>query len=157
MIDNFSKYNAKAIAAEKYYKNITDLYAVAIVKKKSSYKSIKDLKNKKSCHSPDMKSAGKQIKMFVTHNLLGIAFHLWKSYSFLKFIGWIAPMYALIQNKLIDKESCDYTESFAEFFSGGSCIPFAPENSVGYSKLTNICGKKSASGFEGDFWKILLN
>lgn len=113
------KYNAKAIAAEKYYKNITNLYAVAIVKKKSSYKSIKDLKNKKSCHSPDMKSA-----------------------------GWVAPMYALIQNKLIDKESCDYTESFAEYFSGGSCIPFAPENSLGYSKLTNICGKKSASGFE---------
>lgn len=69
-------------------------------------------------------------------------------------VGWVAPVFTLLQLKLIEKENCDYTKAFTEFFSGGSCLARMPEDSVGYVKLTSVCGEKSGNGFEGIIRKI---
>ncbi|KAK7586107.1 hypothetical protein V9T40_003983 [Parthenolecanium corni] len=114
-----SKYNLRVIAAELYYKNTTELFAVAAVKKMSPVHTFKDLQGKRSCHSTDMKSA-----------------------------GWVAPVNLLLQQKLIDKENCDYTKAFTEFFAGGSCLFGMPEDSAGYTKLTSVCGQKTTNGFD---------
>ena len=63
--------------------------------------------------------------------------------------GWVAPVYALLQQKLINKENCDYTKALTEYFSGGVCLAGMPEDSQGYAKLTSICSQKSQN--EGGF------
>lgn len=67
------------------------------------------------------------------------------------FLGWVAPVNLLLQQKLIDKENCDYTKAFTEFFTGGSCLSGMPEDSAGYTKLTSACGQKTTNGFDGTF------
>lgn len=81
--------------------------AVAVVKKNSPINSLADLKGKKSCHRYWMED----------------------------YAGWIAPVGALLNAKLINSE-----EELSDFFSA-SCVPGAPSK----SKLCEQCAGSAGS------------
>ena len=58
----FRDYNLKPIIAEEYGEHGALYYAVAVVKKSSSYQSIDDLRGAKSCHTGYGRTAGKFCK-----------------------------------------------------------------------------------------------
>jgi len=58
----FREYNLKPIIAEQYGEHGALYYAVAVVKKSSSYQSIEDLRGAKSCHTGYGRTAGKFCK-----------------------------------------------------------------------------------------------
>ncbi|PNF38524.1 Transferrin [Cryptotermes secundus] len=95
------EYNLRPIIAEQYGEHGALYYAVAVVKKSSTYQSIDDLRGAKSCHTGYGRTA-----------------------------GWNVPLYTLLHKGLISRNSCPYSRALSEFFSGGSCVPgaLAPEN-----------------------------
>ncbi|KAF0314806.1 hypothetical protein GQ607_017962, partial [Colletotrichum asianum] len=88
------EYNLKPIVAEQYGEHGSLYYAVAVVKKGTSYQSLADLRGAKSCHTGYGRTA-----------------------------GWNVPLYTLLHKNLISKDACPYSVALAEFFSGGSCVP----------------------------------
>jgi len=100
-------YNLIPVAQELYGISST-LYAVGLVKSNSKFKSINSLKGARSCHTHYMKSA-----------------------------GWVAPLNALLEKKVIAQDSCPYDKAFAEIFSEGSCVPGVPSDSP--DSLTKLC------------------
>jgi hypothetical protein len=54
----FRQYNLKPIIAEQYGEHGALYYAVAVVKKSSTYQSIDDLRGAKSCHTGYGRTAG---------------------------------------------------------------------------------------------------
>ena len=58
----FREYNLKPIIAEQYGEHGALYYAVAVVKKSSSYQSIDELRGAKSCHTGYGRTAGKFCK-----------------------------------------------------------------------------------------------
>ncbi|KAJ0183138.1 hypothetical protein K1T71_001114 [Dendrolimus kikuchii] len=93
------KYNLHPVFHEVYGKDRNPKYAVAVVKKGTSYNKIEDLRGKRSCHN-----------------------------SYGTFSGRVAPLFYLINKGIIQPGQC-FT-NFANFFSGGSCLPGIdkPEN-----------------------------
>lgn len=83
------------VVAEFYGESIgTSYYAVAVVKKSGSVKSIKDLKGKKTCHTGAGKTA-----------------------------GWVVPVGTLLSKKYMDQDStCNPYVSAGKYFSE-SCVP----------------------------------
>ena len=59
----FREYNLKPIIAEQYGELGALYYAVAVVKKSSTYQSIEDLRGAKSCHTGYGRTAGKFCKI----------------------------------------------------------------------------------------------
>jgi ABC-type phosphate/phosphonate transport system substrate-binding protein len=55
----FREYNLRPIIAEQYGEHGALYYAVAVVKKTSTYQSIDDLRGAKSCHTGYGRTAGK--------------------------------------------------------------------------------------------------
>lgn len=88
------EYNLKPIVAEQYGTLGGSYYAVAAVKKGSSYQSLADLKGAKSCHTGIGRTA-----------------------------GYNAPLYQLLKKNLIEKTNCPYPKAISEYFSGGNCLP----------------------------------
>lgn len=109
------EYNMKPIVKEKYGTANDLYYAVAVVKKESSYKSFDDLKGAKSCHTGIGRTA-----------------------------GYNAPLYVLLKLNLIKEDSCPYPKALSEFFSGGNCLPgskhskFNLDDTVS-NKLCTLC------------------
>ncbi|KAI5637697.1 transferrin domain-containing protein [Phthorimaea operculella] len=93
------KYNLHPVFHEVYGDKKTPNYAVAVVKKGTTYNNIGDLRGKRSCHNP-----------------------------FGTFSGLQAPLFYLINKKLINSDHC--IKNMADFFSGGACLP-------GVDKLEN--------------------
>jgi len=58
----FREYNLKPIISEVYAEHGALYFAVAVVKKSSSYQSIDDLRGAKSCHTGYGRTAGKFCK-----------------------------------------------------------------------------------------------
>jgi ABC-type phosphate/phosphonate transport system substrate-binding protein len=56
------EYNLKPIIAEQYGEHGALYYAIAVVKKSSTYQSIEDLRGAKSCHTGYGRTAGKFCK-----------------------------------------------------------------------------------------------
>lgn len=83
------KFNLEPVVAEEYSDDHKQ-YAVAVVKKSSSYQSLSDLRNKKACLSQVGEAA-----------------------------GWVVPVYNLLKSTSIQKTNCPYTKALTEFFSGG--------------------------------------
>lgn len=83
------KFNLEPVVAEEYSDDHKQ-YAVAVVKKSSSYQSLSDLKEKKACLSQVGEAA-----------------------------GWVVPVYNLLKQNLIEKTNCPYTKALAEYFSAG--------------------------------------
>ncbi|KAK5650957.1 hypothetical protein RI129_001986 [Pyrocoelia pectoralis] len=109
-------YNLKPIVSEMYGTLGDSYYAVAVVRKNSSYKSFADLRGAKSCHTGIGRTA-----------------------------GYNAPLYTLLKLNLIKKDECPYPSALSEFFSGGSCLPGAkdPLDKVpakAAEKLCSLCG-----------------
>jgi len=106
------EYNLKPIIAEQYGEHGTLYYAVAVVKKSSSYQSIDDLRGAKSCHTGYGRTA-----------------------------GWNVPLYTLLNKGLISRNNCPYTRALSHFFSGGSCVPGAltPENNPSEDSPQQLC------------------
>uniref|UniRef100_A0A8D8XPF4 Transferrin n=1 Tax=Cacopsylla melanoneura TaxID=428564 RepID=A0A8D8XPF4_9HEMI len=104
--------NMRPILKEQYG-NEKDLLAVAVVNKNSKVKNFEDLKGLRSCHTAYMRTT-----------------------------GWVAPVYNLLENKLIKTDQCPYTKGVAEFFSGGSCVPgIKDEEKDAPESLEKICPK----------------
>lgn len=109
------EYNLVPILAEQYGKSGGSYYAVAVVKKSSSYHSFGDLKGAKSCHTGIGRTA-----------------------------GYNAPLSALIKLNLINRTDCPYPKALAKFFSQ-SCLPGAKDERHGVAesdadKLCALCG-----------------
>ncbi|CAF4957928.1 unnamed protein product [Pieris macdunnoughi] len=85
------KYNLHPVFHEVYGENKIPNYAVAVVKKNSVFAKIDDLRGKRSCHN-----------------------------SFSTFSGLQAPLYYLINKRLISSDQC--IKNFGGFFDG-SCLP----------------------------------
>ncbi|XP_077287227.1 transferrin 1 [Arctopsyche grandis] len=95
------------------YDKKTSQYAVAVVKKGTSFNSWNDLQNKRSCH---------------------------KSYDSVE--GFTAPVYSLIKHGFIKEKECGRLRYLLNFFSAGSCIPGALEginNPNEYKLATQQC------------------
>nr|CAD7601932.1 unnamed protein product [Timema genevievae] len=118
-----TQYNLKPILSEQYGEHGGLYYAVAVVKKSSSYQSISDLRGAKSCHTGYGRTA-----------------------------GWNVPLYTLISKNLIEKNICPYTKAVSDFFSGGSCVPgvLAPANNPGNNNPTKLCNLCAGNIDEGD-------
>ncbi|WP_147291042.1 PhnD/SsuA/transferrin family substrate-binding protein, partial [Alteriqipengyuania lutimaris] len=108
------EYNLKPIIAEQYGEHGSMYYAVAVVKKSSSYQSIADLRGAKSCHTGYGRTA-----------------------------GWNVPLYLLLNQSLISRTSCPYSEAVSTFFSGGSCVPGVPH---GPELLCSLCAGNLDTG-----------
>ncbi|KAJ3640628.1 hypothetical protein Zmor_027180 [Zophobas morio] len=109
------EYNLVPIVGEQYGNLGGSYYAVAVVKKGSSFNSIADLKGAKSCHTGIGRTA-----------------------------GYNAPLYTLIKKNLIDKSNCPYPKALSEFFSE-SCLPGVKDPRHGIAeansdKLCKLCG-----------------
>ncbi|KAJ9587804.1 hypothetical protein L9F63_018761, partial [Diploptera punctata] len=124
------QYNLKPIVSEQYGEHGSLYYAVAVVKKNSTYNSIEDLRGAKSCHTGYGRTA-----------------------------GWNVPLYTLLNKGLVSKNSCPYTSALATYFSGGSCVPGAqqPEynpTSQNPDSLCSICaGNLDAKDNNNPEWK----
>ncbi|XP_018576299.1 transferrin [Anoplophora glabripennis] len=110
------EYNLKPIVAEQYGPLGGSYYAVAVVKKGSSYQSLSDLKGAKSCHTGIGRTA-----------------------------GYNAPLYQLLKQNLIEKTNCPYPKALSEYFSGGNCLPGSKDTRFGLTKevtdkLCTLCG-----------------
>ncbi|CAH0552540.1 unnamed protein product [Brassicogethes aeneus] len=111
-----AEYNLKPIVAEQYGPLGGSYYAVAVVKRNSSYKSFADLKGAKSCHTGLGRTA-----------------------------GYNAPLYTLLKLNLIKNDECPYPKALSDYFSGGSCLPgskdprFKLPGDVS-EKLCTLCG-----------------
>nr|CAD7416752.1 unnamed protein product [Timema poppensis] len=118
-----TQYNLKPILSEQYGEHGGLYYAVAVVKKSSSYQSISDLRGAKSCHTGYGRTA-----------------------------GWNVPLYTLLIKNLIEKNICPYTKAVSDFFSGGSCVPgvLAPANNPGNNNPTKLCDLCAGNVDEGD-------
>nr|CAD7411950.1 unnamed protein product [Timema cristinae] len=118
-----TQYNLKPILSEQYGEHGGLYYAVAVVKKSSSYQSISDLRGAKSCHTGYGRTA-----------------------------GWNVPLYTLLSKNLIEKNICPYTKAVSDFFSGGSCVPgvLAPANNPGNNNPTKLCELCAGNVDEGD-------
>nr|CAD7575668.1 unnamed protein product [Timema californicum] len=118
-----TQYNLKPILSEQYGEHGGLYYAVAVVKKSSSYQSISDLRGAKSCHTGYGRTA-----------------------------GWNVPLYTLLSKNLIEKNICPYTKAVSDFFSGGSCVPgvLAPANNPGNNNPTKLCDLCAGNVDEGD-------
>lgn len=130
--DAVSNYNLKPIVGEQYGNQSDSYYAVAVVKKESSYKSFEDLKGAKSCHTGIGRTA-----------------------------GYNAPLYVLLKLDLIKEDSCPYPKALSEYFSGGSCLPGAKDSKNSKldegtkEKLCSLCAgdkdkKDSSTKCNGD-------
>nr|Q02942.1 RecName: Full=Transferrin; Flags: Precursor [Blaberus discoidalis]AAA27820.1 transferrin [Blaberus discoidalis] len=106
------QYNLKPIVAEQYGEHGSLYYAVAVVRKDSTYQSIEDLRGAKSCHTGYGRNA-----------------------------GWNVPLYTLLSKELISKNSCPYSSALSSYFSGGSCVPGAqlPENNPANQNPDSLC------------------
>lgn len=76
------KYNLRPIVAEKYSATGGSYYAVAVVRKDSSFQSFSDLRGAKSCHTGMSRTA-----------------------------GYIAPLYTLIKLNLIKPDQCPHPKA----------------------------------------------
>ena len=70
VINCYRQYNLKPIVAEQYGEHGSLYYAVAVVKKSSTYQSIEDLRGAKSCHTGYGRTAGRltimnKVKLFL--------------------------------------------------------------------------------------------
>lgn len=113
--DAVNNYNLKVIAGEKYGNTTDSYYAVAVVKKGSTYKSFEDLKGAKSCHTGIGRTA-----------------------------GYNAPLYVLLKLDLIKDNVCPYPKALSEYFSGGSCLPGTKTSKINIDestadKLCSLC------------------
>ncbi|CAH0399699.1 unnamed protein product [Chilo suppressalis] len=110
-----NKYNLHAVFHEVYGEKKTAKYAVAVVKKGTTYNKIDDLRGKRSCHNP-----------------------------YGTFSGLDAPLFYLINKKIIKSDQC--VKNFADFFSGGVCLPGVDkaENNPRGDNVANL--KKQCSG-----------
>lgn len=125
------EYNLKPIVGEKYGPLGGAYYAVAVVKKSSSYKSFADLRGVKSCHTGIGRTA-----------------------------GYNAPLYILLKLNLLKLSDCPQPKALSEFFSGGSCLPGSKESKYNLAdavseKLCSLCGgnvdgKDKSSKCNGD-------
>ncbi|XP_060801389.1 transferrin [Amyelois transitella] len=95
------QYGLHPVFHEVYGEKKTPNYAVAVVKKGSTYTTIDDLRGKRSCHS-----------------------------SFGTFSGLHAPLFYLINKGKITSEPGQCVKKLSDFFSAGSCLPGVdkPEN-----------------------------
>ncbi|XP_013134127.1 PREDICTED: transferrin [Papilio polytes] len=119
------QYNLHPVFHEVYGDKKTPNYAVAVVKKDSNVNKIEDLRGKRSCHN-----------------------------SFGSFSGLAAPLFYLINKKLINSDQC--VKNLGDFFSGGSCLPGVdkPENNPRGEDVSNM--KKRCSG-DGSALQCLQN
>lgn len=109
------EYNLRPIVAEKYSETGGTYYAVAVVRKDSSFQSFADLRGAKSCHTGMSRTA-----------------------------GYVAPLYTLIKQGLIKADQCPHPKALSEFFTGGSCLPGAKSDTYKLedaisSKLCTLC------------------
>ncbi|KAJ4426278.1 hypothetical protein ANN_27090 [Periplaneta americana] len=118
------EYNLKPIIAEQYGEHGSMYYAVAVVKKSSSYQSIADLRGAKSCHTGYGRTAGEYGSPFLI-------------------LRWNVPLYLLLNQSLISRTSCPYSEAVSTFFSGGSCVPGVPH---GPELLCSLCAGNLDTG-----------
>ncbi|XP_071448777.1 transferrin [Hetaerina americana] len=95
------KYQLKPFLAEVYSEepHAAGYYAVAVIRANSTVSSFADLQGAKSCHTGYGRTA-----------------------------GWNVPLNTLMEQGLVSKTQCPYTESVASFFSGGSCVPDIKKN-----------------------------
>ncbi|GLH05113.1 Transferrin [Gryllus bimaculatus] len=118
-----TEYNLRPVLTELYGEHQGLYYAVAVVKKSSSMRTLTDLRGKKSCHTGYGRTA-----------------------------GWNVPVYALLRAGLLPSGTCPYAKAVGEFFSGGSCVPGAlssENNPAGLNpqRLCDLCaGDLDAAG-----------
>ncbi|KAK7789570.1 hypothetical protein R5R35_010076 [Gryllus longicercus] len=118
-----TEYNLRPVLTELYGEHQGLYYAVAVVKKSSSIRTLTDLRGKKSCHTGYGRTA-----------------------------GWNVPVYALLRAGLLPSGTCPYAKAVGEFFSGGSCVPgalSAENNPAGLNpqRLCDLCaGDLDAAG-----------
>ncbi|KPJ17168.1 Transferrin [Papilio machaon] len=119
------KYNLHPVFHEVYGEAKTPNYAVAVVRKDSNVNKIEDLRGKRSCHN-----------------------------SYGSFSGLAAPLFYLINKKLINSDQC--VKNLGDYFSGGSCLPGVdkPENNPRGEDVSNM--KKRCAG-DGSALQCLQN
>nr|ADF35768.1 transferrin [Ephestia kuehniella] len=96
-----NKYGLHPVFHEVYGDKKTPHYAVAVIKKGTTYNTIDDLRGKRSCHN-----------------------------SYGTFSGLHAPLFYLINKGKITNSNGQCVQKMSEFFSAGSCLPGVdkPEN-----------------------------
>ncbi|KAM3958947.1 transferrin [Aphomia sociella] len=88
------KYGLHPVFHEVYGEKKTPNYAVAVIRKGTTYKNIDDLRGKRSCHN-----------------------------SYGTFSGLHAPLFYLINKGKISTNSAECVKGISDFFTRGSCIP----------------------------------
>ncbi|XP_076331055.1 transferrin-like [Tachypleus tridentatus] len=107
-------YGFQPIIGERYNESDISSWAVAVVRRDSNIKRLRELKGRRSCHNRVMDIS-----------------------------GWIAPVSRLMDAGLVVSETCDIPSAVANFFSS-SCVPGIADSSLNVSitdidKFCHLC------------------